>query len=245
MVKTRMEQQVQHTVKLLILLLADPHATASTLAKAVGLGESWVNIMVMRFRDAGLDIEYDRRSGRYRVDLGDKITAKLEPMAKRLRKAIEEVQSEKPEVKFVHSLDRYSVKQFADHIGGTPSNVYNMISGYKGAKLPAGWCAYQLAGQGKWWVQKMSRNGADTKFEVPAVALNAKSLVVGEGEQLGKKDLIAASTCIVADCKKPVMSRGFCADHYYKARRHPDKYPHPKDDGVWPPSAKKKKASRK
>jgi biotin operon repressor len=241
--KTKPEAQVEYTIKLLLALLAEPKIPAATLGKSLGLTENFVNQMMMRFRNAGLEVEYDFGKAQYRLNFSNKLNQKLESYANRLKAAIESAPQPSPQVKFVQSLDRYSVKQFADMLGGTPSNVYNMISGYKGAKLPAGWCAYQIASAGKWWIVKMARNAADTKWEIPAVARDAHSIVVGEGEPKTEKEVLEESRCIVRGCKAPAMARGFCYYHYYDARRNPDKYLRPRGDAPWPPGTKRKPAA--
>jgi len=108
-------------------------------------------------------------------------------------------------------------------IGTVPSNVYNMLTGYKGAKLPAGFVGYQIAGAGKWQIQKMDQKNG--KFVIPENVKLAKTIVVGEGAPMKVKDVLHRSRCIVEGCGKQVMSGGFCSEHYYQARRHPEQFP--------------------
>ena len=79
--KSTKDEQVLSTIKLLVALLADPYLTATTLGRSVGRTEAWVNRQLMRFRDAGLDVEYDRPKERYRVKLGPEMQRKLKAYA--------------------------------------------------------------------------------------------------------------------------------------------------------------------
>lgn len=227
MANISMTKQIDLTLKLLVILLAEPRVDASILARMVGMSENWVNKMMSSFREAGVNIEYDRPNKRYSVGLSDEITEGiLGKIAAKLRREIGQAKFSQPPVRFVSSLDRYTVREFSQYLGTTPQNIYNMISGYKGAELPSGWCAFQLSEGGKWFIQRMPTDKTGKVFRLPDnVKEGAHSVIVGKGNPVkGTRELVERSVCAVPKCGEPILAKRLCNGHYYQARRHPEEF---------------------
>jgi hypothetical protein len=217
-----LKRQVRTTLGVLVTLMVDPKLKADDLAKIAGLTPNGVARLLGELRDAGFDVHYDYSKEKY---VG-KLTADLEesilgPVAQKIRRAVSKSEASRPPVRLVSSLERYTVPQFAELTGDTPSNVYNKITGYKGAKLPAGWVAYQNTERGKWMVQKMVADRTGTKFTLPENVKEAAQYVIGEGDP--QRMRARPLKCLVCD-ETNVVARGLCGAHYQDARRHPDKY---------------------
>lgn len=212
------EKQVDTTVKLLLALLSEPRIKANELAKTLDVSTNYVARMISRFREAGLDIDYDFQKGQYVGKFTDQLAKTvLGTYSKKLRKVIREAEFSQPPVRFIDSLERYDLAQFAAKMGTSPQNIYNMIIDYKGQKLPAGWVAYQLAPAGKWFVVAMRKDRTGSKFELPDVVTTAHSYKVGEGDPVSIKS--KAIACAVPKCGLPPVARGFCQTHYQADRR--------------------------
>lgn len=227
MANASIEKQVDTTVKVLVTLLAEPRISAAQLAKATEQSQSNIARLIGRFREAGLDIDYDFSEECYRISLGDRMKKSLlGRYAKFLARILNAAAKGRQEVKFVQSLQRYSLPEFAEAHGYTPQNVYNMIIGYRGQKLPAGYVAYQLQERAKWNVQRMDRDRSGTKWVLPPnVEEEAFKYVVGTGDEPGTKAAREArKQCNVAKCGGAPMSKGLCQTHYYMARRNAAKF---------------------
>lgn len=226
MANASIERQVDTTVKVLVTLLAEPKVKASQLAKALGQSPSNIARLISRFRDAGLKIDYDFSSESYSVDFDEQLQKSiLGRYAKKMRRLLSDTQAAKTPVRFVSSLSRYTLPEWAQAHGMSAQNVYNMIIGYKGAHLPSGWVAYQLVDRGKWLVQKMDRDRTGKKYAVPTNLKDAFKIVVGEGEEVGERsDQIKRAQCAVHGCKESILSKGLCSTHYYMSRRSPNKF---------------------
>jgi DNA-binding Lrp family transcriptional regulator len=221
MANTSLDKHVDTTVKLVIALLTEPRLTQTELSNAVGVTPNVIARMLGRFRQAGLVVEYDYSNERYRVNLADKLERSvLGPFAKKIRKSISESEKTKPPVKFIASLDRYTVPEWADAFGTSPENVYNMITGYKGQKLPAGWVAYQMKPRTRWFLKKMETDRSGLKFVLPDIVNEAHEYHEGTGEPLTKKG--KKGKCLFPKCPEPLLAKGMCNGHYYQVRRHPE-----------------------
>lgn len=228
MANASIEKQVDTTVKVLVTLLAEPRITASQLAKATEQSQSNIARLLGRFRDAGLHIDYDFSEERYKVDFVEKVQHSiLRKYANRLKRILNESTKAHQEIRFVQSLDRYSLPEFAAAHGYTPQNVYNMIIGYRGQQLPSGWVAYQMQDRGKWLVQRMTKDRSGKHWTLPDNVKSAFKYVIGTGDEPGTKtNQEARTTCSVMSpkCGKRVLSKGLCANHYYMARRNKAKF---------------------
>jgi biotin operon repressor len=235
------DAQAVKLVKFLVAILAEPRIRAQALAKTLGVSEAWVNQMTMKFREAGIEIEYDREVGQYSVTFSKRLQSKLSQFVAEMKRTLEGTVTEV----LVSEKDRYTTKEFGQMIGTTNFNVYNMITGYKGARLPAGWCAYRLSDRGQYRIQKMVKD-AKGNLVPPKSAINAVSIVIGSGEiPKTTKAALQKGRCIVNGCGKNSFSRNFCYDHYFQARRNPDRFPNPNDGLPWPPKGIADKLKKK
>lgn len=224
MANQAMDKQLDVTVKMLVTLITEPRMKAADIATLLDVSPNYIARMLARFREAGINIEYDYKKmqyvGKFEEQLGATI---LGPFAKKLKRAITTAEFSKPPIKFVTSLDRYTVAQFSEMLGVSPQNVYNGINGYKGQKLPTGWVAYQSTDGGNWMIVKARTDRSGKKYEVPPeIELNSHRYVLGAGDALKGKQ--KASHCKYPACQEATMSRGLCSVHYYQARRHPEKF---------------------
>jgi hypothetical protein len=226
MANASIEKQVDITVKVLVTLLAEPKITASQLAKATEQSQSNIARLIGRFRDAGLHIDYDFSDECYKINLGERMQRTLlGRYAKQLARILSAAAKGHQEIRFVQSLDRYSLPEFAEAHGYTPQNVYNMIIGYRGQKLPAGWVAYQLQERGKWMVQRMDRDRSGKKYVLPENVESAFKYVIGSGDEPGTKaDQESRTHCHIEKCRRRILSKGLCQTHYYMARRNKTKF---------------------
>lgn len=226
MANASIEKQVDTTVKVLVTLLAHPKISAAQLAKATDQSPSSIARLIARFRDAGIGIDYDFSTESYIIDFKESLQKSvLGRYSKKLSRILNQAAKARTPVKFVQSLDRYSLPEFAAAHGYTPQNVYNMIIGYKGAHLPAGWVAYQMQDRAKWHVQRMVRDRSGKNWVVPDNVKEAFKFVVGEGEEVGSKaKQLSRSKCNVKTCDKNAFSKGLCQPHYYMKRRSPAKF---------------------
>lgn len=226
MANASIQKQVDTTVKVLVTLLAEPRVKAAQLAQILEQSPSNVARLIARFRESGLTIDYDFSSETYKVDFTESLQKSLlGKYAKKLRRIVSDTQASKTPVKFVSSLDRYSLPQWAEMHGTTPQNVYNMIIGYKGAHLPSGWVAYQMMDRGKWLIQKMDRDRTGTKYAVPSNLKEAFRMVTGTGAEASDRvTQIRRMQCAVRGCKDGILSRGLCSAHYYMSRRSPGRF---------------------
>jgi hypothetical protein len=222
-----LDRQVDDTVKILLTLLTEPRIKANELALMLDRTPNHIARMIMRFRDAGLDISYDwsteSYTGKFTEQLKESI---LGEFSKKLKKAVRESEQTKPPQVFVSSLARYTPKQFAEQFGTTPQNVYNMISEYKGQGLPTGWVAYQLKERGNWFLMKMETDRSGKKYLIPAICKDAFSYKVGTGKPAtleGNKDR-TKELCVAPECGEERLGKGLCKAHYYQARRHPERF---------------------
>jgi len=220
------------TLKLILALLAEPRANARMLASSLGMSEAWVNKMTGDLRGAGLNVAYDRNKGEYNVGLSDDLKRSLDNYARRLRKVVHEAKLYQPATRVVPSLERYDIRQFADYMGTSQPNVYNMISGWKGQHLPAGWVAYQITAGGKWFIQKMIMTKSGKPTILPQNVKEAYTYKIGDGKPMqGNVDGVDIPLCRHKGCDtdggKPgrQLAKGLCTFHYYQARRHPERFP--------------------
>lgn len=223
MANSTIKKQLDLTIKLIVTLLAEPRVSAEALGKALGVSAAWVHKMTGILRESGLDIEFDRIKGQYSVGLSEELQkGLLGKYSARLKRSITTHELKNPPIRFVTSLERYDVRQFAEYLGSSPQNVYNMIAGYKGQALPAGWVAYQISPAGKWFVQKMNTDRSGKKFLLPDNVKDAHAHVIGTNEQIGpggKKP--PKPVCGWQACKEPLLAKGLCSGHYYQVRRDP------------------------
>jgi biotin operon repressor len=225
MANASIEKQVDTTVKVLLTLLAEPRVSAAQLAKATEQSQSNIARLIARFKEAGIKIDYDFSDERYKIDFDESLQKSiLGRYAKKLARILNDAAKSQTPVKFVQSLDRYSLPEFAQAAGYTPQNVYNMIIGYKGAHLPAGWVAYQMQDRGKWLVQRMTKDRRGN-WTTPENVKDAFRFVVGTGEEIGSKAKQASRLkCKIDKCQDGVLSKGLCTKHYYMQRRAPSKF---------------------
>ena len=218
------DKQIDTTVKILVALLTEPRIKSNELAEALGVSPNYIVRMIGRFRDAGLDISYDFDKQQYVGKFNEQMSkSMLGPYARKLKSVISRAEFSKPPVRFVSTLDRYTTSQFAAHMGVTLANVSNMLMGYKGQKLPAGWIGYQTKPNGRWFIQRAATDRSGKKYIVPDhIQEIAHKYVIGEGDAVDFK--AKKSECNVPKCGKLVFARGLCSEHYYKARRHPEQY---------------------
>ena len=217
---TALESKVDTTLKVLVTLLAQPRTSAAQLAEGLGQAPNTVAKHIGRLRDAGLSIGYNFEDEQYTIDLGEALhTSLLGRYAKTMQTIIGS--SEKPEpVKFVHALDRYTLPEFAESIGCTAQNVYNMIIGYKGATLRSGYVAYQVKERGKWLVQRMVRDELNQRWLVPQNVVDAYRIVIGEGADVTTREQQEQrSQCNEDDCDNRIIAKGRCWKHYARMRR--------------------------
>jgi biotin operon repressor len=219
---TSREKQVDNTVKLLLMLLVEPRLSQPQLAKVIGVTPGNVMNMIERFREAGLEFEYDFAKKQYVGKFSETLEKTLlGSFAKKLKTAVKEAQTP-PALKFVSEIERYTLVEFAQMMGTTPQNIYNMIIGYKGQALPAGWVAYQLTASGKWFLKKMLTDRTGQKFVLPPNIKEAARYVIGSGDPMSIKDK-ALQKCIMGDGDS-VAAKGLCMKHYQDSRRHLEKY---------------------
>jgi hypothetical protein len=203
--------------------MVEPRLKAEQLAKILGVSENYVARMLARFRDSGIEIEYDFKKGSYVGRIEQQLENSIVgPFAKKLKREIAKAEFSKPPIKFVRTLDRYTVAQFAEFMGVTTANIYNQLNGSKGQKFAAGWVAYQVAPRASYQITR-AEVGRDGKFVVPKdIKATAHMYILGEGSQLTGKAL--QGLCRFPDCEKPEMARGLCDTHYYQARKHPERF---------------------
>ena len=215
-----LESTVDTTLKILVTLLAQPRVTAAQLAEGLGRCENTVAKHLGRLRALGITIEYDRAEERYNVDLGEGLhTSLLGRYAKTMQSILGTADVSKP-VKVVESLERYSVVEFAESIGCTPQNVHNMISGYKGTKLPAGFVAYQMKDHGKWLIQRMVRDEENATWVLPPNITDAYRVAIGDSADAPTPDeQRERMECKEDDCGGRVIAKGRCWKHYRRVRR--------------------------
>lgn len=228
--KSSINQQIGLTLKLLVILLAEPKITAEALAKTLSVSVAWVFAMTARLREAGLDIEYDRTQQRYSVGLSESFAEGFIPkLANRLNRAMKASGLRQPPERFVSSLDRYTVAQFAQYLGSSRQNIQNMIIGYKGQQLPEGWIAFRISDGGRWFIQKMETGRSGKDYRIPGnIKEAAVEYVIGRGgmKVLGGSRPATVQRCIVFEngkrCENPQLAHFLCSFHYYQARRHPE-----------------------
>lgn len=227
------QTQLHIVIKLLVTVLIEPTITTSELAKALDVQPTRVARLLMSFREAGVHIDYDFKRGRYNVALSDALEKSvLGKFLTKVRRAMSDSASRQPPVRFVTSLENYSLIEFAEMVGTSPSNVYNMVINYKGATLPAGWIAYQMQERSKWRVTKMTTDRTGKIFEVPEMLLHAFRTSKGSGTKIDSslKRIVTKCQAVTLDgkkevvCKEPVLFKGYCRTHYYQQRRHPERF---------------------
>ena len=225
MANASIQKQVDTTIKVLVTLIAVPRVSAAALAKLTGQTPGAIARLISRLRDAGLRIDYDFSKETYKVDLSEVMQKSLlNRYAKKLRTLVGNDIEARARVKFVSALDRYTLPQWAEAYGTTSQNVYNMIIGYKGAQLPAGWVAYQMNDRGKWLIQKMDKDRTGKKWVLPDTAKDAYRITIGEGEDADRATQIRRMKCSVHDCPESIFSKGLCTSHYYMHRRNAAKF---------------------
>ena len=214
-----LEKQIDTTVKLLVVLLTEPRLKSHQIAKALGVSQNHVAQMIGRFRDAGVDIEYDHEDRLYVGKFADQLSESiLGGFAKKLKKIVEESLVVQPPVRFISTLEQYTVTEFAKAHGMSPANVYNGIAGYKGQSLPTGWVAYQMAEKGRWMLRRMNVTPAGKDVVPPEIIKNAFTYVTGAGEAVRPVKKKAPGCLVGPECDEPVYAKGFCKPHYYQAR---------------------------
>jgi plasmid maintenance system antidote protein VapI len=223
MSNTAMTKQIETTVRVIVALATEPRIKAHELAEAIGVTPNYIAQMLMRLRQAGIDIEYDFKEQRYVGKFSEQFERGLMgAFLKKFRRQVLKADFSQPPVKFVDSLERYELSEFAEKIGTSRNNVYNMISGYKGLSLPPGWIAIQREPRKKWMVQKMPTDRSGKRYELPKSIEGVHKYVVGGTEIVPLNE--KRSTCGYPECENPVFARGLCNQHYYRARRHPEKF---------------------
>lgn len=226
MANTSIEKQADVTIKVLLSLIAAPRISGSQLAKATGLSQSGIARIVGRLKDAGVRIDYNFSDEKYDVKFStDYSKSLLGEYARKLGRILKKSAVSQTPVKFVQSLERYSLPEFGQAFGFTPQNVYNMIIGYKGQELPSGYVAYQMQDRGKWLVQRMERDRSGKHWLLPEnITKEVVRYVVGTGEEPGKSGKSKRSECKVYGCHDLILARELCRTHYYMERRNPDKF---------------------
>ena len=215
MTATTIQRQAGLTIKMLTTLLAHPKVTASELSKLLGVSTSTIANMLMKFREAGIDIDYDFSNRTYVGKFAEQFKESvIAPYADRVRTTIGG--RYEPEMSEVKKIERYTVTLFAQKIGTSPQNVQNMLSGYKGQKLTRGWVAFQLVEGGRWTIQKAEVK--NNQYVVPAsVKKEAFQYVIGDTQVIEPRQKTVV--CQKPKCGKPVFAKGLCAGHYQKNRR--------------------------
>jgi len=186
--------------------------------------------MTDRLRKAGLDVEYDQLRQQYSVGLSEGMAKGFIPkLATKLNRAMKEKGLKEPPQRFVSSLDRYTITQFAEYLGSSPQNIQNMIIGYKGQSLPEGWVAFKISDNGRWFIQKMETGRSGKDYRIPDNVKSASTeYVVGRGgmKVAGGAKPSTIAKCIVFEngkrCQNPRLAKRLCSFHYYQARRHPE-----------------------
>lgn len=219
-----MEKQIDVTLKALLTFMTEPRMKADAVAKMLGVSPNYIARLLMKYRDAGVDIRYDFKNekyvGKFNEQLSDSV---LGSFAKKLRTTVSKAAFSKPPVEFVTSLDRYTVPEFSQFIGTTTANVYNALNAYKGQSLPTGWVAYQNQGSGRWNIVRARTDRSGKHFEVPPeIVSSAHRYVLGAGEIL--KGKAKTGLCAYPDCTEGAAVKALCRAHYFKARRHPERF---------------------
>lgn len=225
-----LDKQIDTTVKLLLALITEPRLTADKLAKMLDVSPNYIAKMLVRYRDAGIHIEYDFSQKKYVGKFSEQLERTiLGPFAKKLKRAVARAEFSQPKVRFVHTLESYTVQQFAELMKVSDTNIYNGLNGYKGQQFPAGYVAYKTGKRTSWIIVKAETDRTGTKYRVPKSVLDiAYRYVIGSESALPPK--AKSSKCNVVGCQNHVQARGLCGTHYQEARRHPERY----DDIVEP-----------
>lgn len=228
--RTSLKQQIDLTIKFLVILLSGQKATPQVVARTLGVSVAWVFEMTAKLKAAGLRISYDQRLQRYSVGLPDEMKESISKLSNRLNRAMKQKQLAQPPVKFVTSLDRYTKEQFAQYLGTTPQNVQNMIAGYKGQGLPEGWVAFRLVEGGRWLIQKMPTDRTGKKYRLPEnIESSAADYVIGGDSALKvsgpKPATFQACHWLVEgkQCANTALAHFLCNKHYWPVLRHPER----------------------
>lgn len=224
MPNTEPRRQAANTIGVLAAILANPKVRLKHLASTFGMSEAHIAKLLTIYREAGIDLRYDRELGQYvgklSKSLGDWILSDVKTkLAESLKQDIEH------RVAPTLASDRptYTLEEFADKVltTTTAGHVYNMALGWNGATMPEGWAAYQIKERGKWFITKADYDKRAGAYTLPSDLGHPHRYNVGQRPAAASAEI---ETCNEIDNGEPcgrtdIAALGKCQKHYAAERR--------------------------